>query len=188
LFAAVRTTPSDPPRKADVYDLEQLIQDQVAAEVGVQVLDGTLGVTDLLTDHFVRDLHLRLYAPVWDWGGRQRARETNIGIAPEHIAVELRSSLDDLRYQWEHRGDGVTPRLLGIATHAGLVRIHPFIDGNGRLTRLIADLVFLAAQDDGPLLSYDWNLDRRAYIRLLGEYDQTRDPRPLADFVQVIEL
>ncbi|GAB7065924.1 Fic family protein [Mycolicibacterium hodleri] len=35
-----------------------------------------------------------------------------------------------------HRGATPRPR-----------RIHPFVDGNGRTTRLLADLVFAAAQD-----------------------------------------
>ena len=165
--------------------MEQQIQDILAEELVEQVLVGVLGVADLLTDHFVRDLHRRLYAPVWEWGGRQRARETNIGIAPEHIAVELHHSLDDLRYRSEHE-PGMTPRALGIAVHAALVHIHPF-DGNGRVTRLLADLVFLAAQDDEPLLAYDWEIDRRTYIRLLGNYDQNRDPSELVAFIPVTE-
>jgi len=177
----------DPIRKADLYDLEQLIQDEVADEYVARVLDGDLTTADLLTDHVVRELHRRLYGPVWEWGGRQRSRETNIGIAPDRIAVELRNLLDNLRWQWEH-GTGITARFLGIAAHAALVHIHPFVDGNGRVTRLIADLVYLAAQDDEPVMAYDWDLDRRTYIRLVGEYDETRNPARLVDFNQVIEL
>ncbi len=82
----------------------------------------------------------------------------------------------------------MTPRALGIAAHAALVHIHPFVDGNGRVTRLLADLVFLAAQDDDLVLAYDWDIDRRSYIRLLGEYDMTRNPLPLVKFIPVVEL
>lgn len=187
LTAEAREVLGEPIRKADLYDLEQQIQDQVADELVGAVVDGTLTVSELLTDHFVRGLHQRLYAPVWEWGGRQRSRETNIGIAPERIAVELRNTLDDLRYRWEHQAD-VTPRALGIAAHAGLVRIHPFVDGNGRSMRLVADFVFLAAQDDEPLFAYDWEIDRPAYIRLLGRYDETRDPTQLVELVPVVDL
>lgn len=187
LTDAAREALGDPIRKADLYSLEQLIQDEVADEYVAHVIDGSLTTHQVLTDHLVRELHERLYGPVWQWGGRQRARETNIGIAPEHIAVELRSSLDDLRWQWEH-GTGISPRWLGIAAHAALVRIHPFVDGNGRVTRLLADLVHLAAQGDEPLMAYDWEIDRGAYIRLLGQYDRTRDPTPLVNLVQVMEL
>lgn len=37
-------------------------------------------------------------------------------------------------------------------------------------------------------MGYDWDLDRRAYIRLLREYDMTHDPTALAEFVNVVEL
>lgn len=178
----------DPIRKADLYDLEQRIQVEVADEWWGNLLDFNVPVRDLLNDHFARDLHRRLYAPVWEWGGRQRSRETNIGIAPEHIAVEMRNALDDLSYQWEHQRS-IDARTLGIATHAALVRIHPFVDGNGRVTRLLADLVYLAAQTGWePIHAYDWEIDRSTYLRLLRKYDTTREPSALAQFIPVINL
>ncbi|BBY34519.1 hypothetical protein BST33_10625 [Mycolicibacter minnesotensis] len=186
LTARAREVLGEPIRKADLYDLEQQIQDEIADDLMGKVFAGSLTVSDLLTDHFVRDLHRRLYALVWMWGGRQRSRETNIGIAPERIAVELRSSLESLLYRFRHQGD-LTPRALGIAAHAAIVHIHPFIDGNGRVTRLLADLVFVAAQEDGPMLGYDWDVDREIYIRLLRQYDRTLDPTDLVEFIPVFE-
>ena len=178
----------NPIRKADLYDLEQRIQVEVADEWWGNLLNFNVPMRDLLDDHFVRDLHRRLYAPVWEWGGRQRRRETNIGIAPEHIAVEMRNALDDLNYHWKHQ-TGMDARTLGIAAHAALVRIHPFVDGNGRVTRLLAELVYLAGQTGWePVYTYDWEVDRATYIRLLREYDVTRDPRALAEFIAVINL
>lgn len=188
LTPAVREVLGEQIRKADLYDLEQQIQDRVADELWADLLNGNVPVRELLTDYFIRDLHRRLYAPVWEWGGRQRSLETNIGIAPERIAVETRNALDNLSYQWEHHVE-TSARHLGIAVHAALVHIHPFVDGNGRATRLLADLVFLSAQTGlEPLLAYDWEIDRQAYIRLLGEYDRTHDPAALADFIPVVEI
>ncbi|MCC4249337.1 MULTISPECIES: Fic family protein [Microbacterium] len=109
-------------------------------------------------------------------------------VEPERIAVELRGSLDNIRYRWE-RTDDWTARELGIAVHAESVRIHGFVDGNGRTTRLLADLVFLAAQDAEAIAeTYDWDIDKRRYIALLRQYDVTRDPQPLAEFVPVQRL
>lgn len=187
LTEQARALLGEPSLKADLYDLEQLIQAEVADELVQRVLQGVLPVEELLTDLFVRELHRRLYGPVWSWGGRQRLRETNIGVAPEQITVMLRTSLDDLRFRWLH-GDGMPARSLGITAHAALVHIHPFVDGNGRATRLLADLVFLAAQGDSGVLAYNWDVDRDQYIRLLREYDATRDPRALTSFVPVAPL
>lgn len=187
LTSEARELLGDPVRKADLYDLEQQIQSQVADDLLRLVLDGTLSVTDLLNDHFVRELHRRMYAPVWTWGGRQRSRETNIGIAPGQISVAFRDALQDLRYRWETAHD-LTARELGISAHAALVHVHPFVDGNGRVTRLLADLVFVSAQDEDVMLAYDWEFDRDSYIRRLREYDQTRDASALIDFVPVVEI
>jgi fido (protein-threonine AMPylation protein) len=116
-----------------------------------------------------------------------RKRELNIGVSPWQIAVELHDSLETIRYRWTHTDDW-TPREAGIATHAETVRIHPFAAGNGRITRLLGDLVFLAAEDADLLEQYDWELDKPRYITLLRQYDAHRDPRDLAAFVPVRPL
>lgn len=72
-----------------------------------------------------------------------------------------------------------------IVVHADIVRIHPFTDGNGRTTRLLADLVFAAAQDTATPDLYDWDLDKRRYIDLLREYDESRDPSALVEIVEL---
>jgi fido (protein-threonine AMPylation protein) len=171
--------------KAEIYDLEQAFEDALREELTPRVAEGDLPVSDLLIDSFIRELHRRLYGDIWTWAGRYRLREINISfIPPEQVAVQLRQSLENLLYRWEYTNDW-TPRELGIAAHAEVVRIHPFVDGNGRSTRLLADLVFLAAQDGPDLDRYDWDLDKPAYIRLLQAYDRHRDPRDLATFIRV---
>ena len=101
--------------------------------------------------------------------------------------MELRGSLDTIRYRWEHTGDW-TAQQFGIVTHAEEVRIHPFVDGNGRSTRLHADLIFLAPQETEKPKLYDWQLDKRHYIDLLRAYDQHRDPKALAAFIETVSV
>lgn len=182
LLPAVRELLGESITKAAVYDLEQAFHEEATEELLTAVFDGALTLDELLTDHFVRELHRHLYGDIWTWAGVFRTRELNIGVAPEHIAVELRGSMDGIRHRWRHTTDW-TPRQLGIAVHADTVRIHPFTDGNGRTTRLLADLVFAAAQDAETPELYDWQLDKRRYIDLLQQYDRHRDPRELADFI-----
>lgn len=187
LTARARALLGDDPTKADLYDAEQAVLADVSEHLLDDVADGALGLDEILSDHFLRDLHLKLYGDIWTWAGRFRTRELNIGIAPEQIAVALRTFLENARYRWQHTEDW-TARELGIAVHAETVRIHPFIDGNGRTTRLLADLLFLAAQGDESLEAYDWAVDKDRYIDLLREYDRTRDPLPLAAFIPVIPI
>ena len=56
-------------------------------------------LADILTDAFLRDLHQKRYGDLWTWAGRYRTRDLNIGVDPERIAVELRGSLDNIRYR-----------------------------------------------------------------------------------------
>jgi len=173
----------EPITRAAVYDLEQGLQDRVTDELMPAAIDGSLPLDALLNDYFVRDLHARLFGPVWNWAGRWRRTEVNIGVAPERIAVELRNALDAIAYRWDHTDDW-TPRQLGIVVHAETVRVHPFADGNGRTTRLLADLVFAAVQDPTEV-QYEWDLEKARYIELLRAYDQNRDVADLAAFVGV---
>lgn len=172
-----------PITRAAVYDLEQGLQDRVFDELMPSALDGSVPLDLLLSDYFVRDLHTRLFGRVWSSAGRWRRLELNIGVAPEQIAVDLRNTLGTIAYRWQHTNDW-TPRQLGIVVHAETVRIHPFVDGNGRTTRFLADLVFAAVQDPTEL-QYDWELDKTRYIELLRTDEGHRDVAELAAFVGV---
>lgn len=186
LLPHVIETLGTPIRKTDVFDLESAVLQDVAANLIADVFGGELTLDEMLTDHFLRDLHRQLYGDIWAWAGRWRSRDVNIGVAPEQIAVELRTAMDNIRYRWENTTDW-SARELGIATHADGVRIHPFTDGNGRTTRLHADLVFLAAQRP-PTHQYDWEVDKSTYIDLLREFDRHRDVTELAEFIGVRAL
>ncbi|MBD7919014.1 Fic family protein [Cellulomonas sp. Sa3CUA2] len=99
------------------------------------------------------------------------------------LSPRTSSALSSRVYRWQHTSDW-TAHQLGIALHAETVRIHPFADGNGRSTRLLADLTLLAAQGaDEPPATYDWDVDKRQYIESLRRYDQHRDPTELATIV-----
>ncbi len=92
--------------------------------------------------------------------------------------------MDNLRYRWDAVHD-LDPKTLGLLAHVAVVRIHPFVDGNGRATRLLTDVV-LAAAATGDVIRFDWDIDRRAYIDALVHYDDGRDITPLAELAQVV--
>ncbi|MCY4461594.1 MAG: mobile mystery protein B [Albidovulum sp.] len=94
---------------------------------------------DLLTEKFLRQLHKRLFGDVWDWAGKLRMTERNIGIEPVQIPVGLRMAFDDAEC-WIER-ETFPPDEIAVRLHHRLVAIHPFPNGNGRTTRLMGDLV-----------------------------------------------
>jgi Fic-DOC domain mobile mystery protein B len=94
---------------------------------------------DILSEEFICALHKRMYGDVWRWAGQFRTTERNIGVEPWKIAPDLRMLLDDAKYWVEHQS--YRPDEIAIRFHHRLVAIHPFPNGNGRCSRLAADLL-----------------------------------------------
>ncbi|MEO8883664.1 MAG: mobile mystery protein B [Devosia sp.] len=94
---------------------------------------------DYLTEAFVQQLHKAMFGDVWRWAGTLRTREVNIGVPPHLIRQHLRVALDDVRYWTEHQTYEVYETAARL--HHRLVSVHPFPNGNGGHTRLMADLL-----------------------------------------------
>ncbi len=94
---------------------------------------------DLLSLDYVRRLHRQMFGDVWSWAGTWRRRQTNIGVAPAMIPERTQGLLNDARYWLEHAT--YEPDELAVRLHHQMVLIHPFPNGNGRHTRLLADLL-----------------------------------------------
>lgn len=115
-------------------------------EQGERWAFGRLGRQDLLSESFVRSLHRRMFGDVWRWAGVYRSTGKNIGVAPEQILTQLKLLVDDATHWIEkktHSPDEICMRL-----HHRLVWIHPFVNGNGRHTRLMADLLIVSLGGD----------------------------------------
>lgn len=140
---------------------------------------------DLLSEEFLRELHKRLFGEVWAWAGKFRKTERNIGIEPMRIPVELKTAFDDANYWIEN--ETFVPDEIAVRLHHRLVAIHPFPNGNGRTTRLMADLV--AVQVDQKAFTWgrqnltDINETRARYITALRAADN-HDIGPLMEFAR----
>jgi Fic-DOC domain mobile mystery protein B len=93
----------------------------------------------LFSEKFVKDLHKRMYGEVWKWAGAFRESEKNLGIKSYLIPAELKVLLDDALFWVEN--DTYSPDELAIRFKHRLVSIHCFSNGNGRHSRLMADLI-----------------------------------------------
>jgi Fic-DOC domain mobile mystery protein B len=96
----------------------------------------------LLDPKFIRNLHRHMLGEVWKWAGTYRTLGANVGVDPRIIQVELRKLLDDARYWLDHAT--YSPDEIAVRFHHRLVAIHPFPNGNGRISRLMADLLIAA--------------------------------------------
>jgi len=120
---------------------------------------------------FLQQLHRDMFGKVWSWAGEFRTTQTSIGVEAIHIRQALYQLMDDLKF-WEKAWDyqDTATRL-----HYSLIKIHPFLNGNGRCSRLFTDL-WLLSMDKEMLDWGDENIDnvndtRKKYILALKEVD-----------------
>lgn len=93
----------------------------------------------ILTEDFVQKLHKRMYGDVWDWAGEFRKTNKNLVIDKWQIPTELRYLLDDTRYWIENNTYPADE--IAIRFKHRIVAIHCFPNGNGRHSRLMADII-----------------------------------------------
>ncbi|WP_019195358.1 mobile mystery protein B [Afipia birgiae] len=143
------------------------------------------GINTLLTEDFSKSLHKRMFGEVWKWAGVYRQNELNIGIEPHLVAAEVPALFDNARFWVENKT--FPPDEIAVRLHHRLTQIHGFPNGNGRHSRMMADLLIEkfecepfawgngSIQDTGTL--------RNAYIGALRSAD-AHDFRPLLEFAR----
>ncbi len=94
-------------------------------------------IPEVLSEGFCRDLHSRMFNKTWKWAGTFRQSDKNMGCDWTLVAVKLNQLLGNAKY-WMDNGT-FAPDELAARFHHALVWIHPFPNGNGRHSRMMAD-------------------------------------------------
>ena len=173
--------PSITSRK-DLNEFEQLNIEQAIQ----WTLSRTFTAAEFFTEAFTRELHRRMFGGVWKWAGVFRETNKNIGVDKFEIGVELRQLNDDCLYWIEHRTYGEDE--ISVRYKHRLVFIHCFPNGNGRHSRLMADILVEKILG-GPI--FTWGSadldgesdDRKTYISALRKADRG-DIGPLIKFAR----
>jgi Fic-DOC domain mobile mystery protein B len=140
---------------------------------------------DVLSEKFVRDLHKQMLGDVWRWAGDFRKSERNLGIPFYEITMQLRQLLDDTKGWIEYAS--YPPDEIAVRFHHRLVKIHPFPNGNGRHSRLMADLLVMRLGGErfswgSANLQADGDLRGRYIAALKSAYNH--DTAPLLAFAR----
>lgn len=141
---------------------------------------------DILNEPFVKQLHRRMFGNVWEWAGRFRRSDKNIGGTWSQIPMAIRNLCDDARLWIKLRNEPADET--AVRFHHRLVLIHPFPNGNGRHARLMTDLL-IENTLNRPRFTWGGNdlskasEVRRRYIVALRAADGG-DYRPLGEFVR----
>lgn len=129
----------------------------------------------ILSESFIQELHNRMYRNVWRWAGEYRKTNKNIGVDKLDIPVALKSLIDDASYWIEH--NEYEPEEFAIRFKHRLVSIHCFPNGNGRHSRMIADIIVEKIFHQ-PVFSWgsknqsDENDSREKYLKALRKADK----------------
>lgn len=103
-------------------------------------------------------------------GNRMTGEVSFMPPPPEEVPLQMRELIE-----WLNSSQQLHPVIVAGITHYELVRIHPFVDGNGRAARALATLVlYLRKFDIKQFFALDdyYDSDRRSYNNALKSVDE----------------
>lgn len=139
------------------------------------LLTSRLKKEKILTEGFIKKLHTKMFGRVWAWAGEFRRSEKNIGVKWININVDLKVLINDTTFWIDNN---VYPEdEIAIRFKHRLVNIHCFPNGNGRHSRIMADIIIESVFEKEI---FSWNQSnmvkadetRKAYITAIREADK----------------
>lgn len=133
---------------------------------------------DDLTERIVMELHYLILKGIdRENAGRYRSVPVRISgsshLPPQpYLLVKL---MEDYFHHYNQQKEAIHPVILAAEMHERLATIHPFIDGNGRTSRLVMNLVLLQNGYTIANLKGD-NASRIAYYKALEKVQVHNDP------------
>lgn len=119
-------------------ELDEL--EQLNIEKAVEwTLENKFSKEKILSEKFIKLVHKKMLGNVWEWAGKFRRSEKNIGVEWIRIGVELKMLLDETKYWIEN--NTYSSDEIAIRFKHRLVNIHCFPNGNGKHSRLMADII-----------------------------------------------
>lgn len=142
--------------------------------------------SEILSENFIKQLHQKMFGDVWRWAGTIRKTNKNMGVDKYQVEVELRKLIADTEYMITNK---TWPEdELAIRFKYRIVTIHCFANGNGRHSRLMADVI--VSQIFGKDV-FSWGMkspapdgsQRKDYINAMREADRG-NMEPLLNFAR----
>ena len=132
---------------------------------------------------WMQELHYEMFSNVWDWAGKFRQVELSIGIKAYLVPTSLKELVDDIDYWSKNKTFDIYETSARI--HHRAVQIHPFLNGNGRWSRMLANIYLrqnglMPIKWQEELLSSE-NPKREEYIKALKLADN-------GDYKALIEI
>lgn len=168
--------------QAELNELEQLNIERAVE----WTIHSNLKPERILSDKFIKNLHKRMYGDVWKWAGEFRKSNKNIGVEWIKIGVDLKYLLDDAKYWIDN--NTFSEEEISIRFKHRLAAIHCFPNGNGRHSRMMADIIMESIFGREIFSWHQSNMikaddTRKKYITSLKKADNG-DIKPLIEFAK----
>ncbi len=144
-----------------------------------------IGKKEELDENKIKDIHEILTENIMQ-GGIYRSTDVVITGA-KHTPPTPNEMYNQLRFFYEEMQKNLTtmnPIELATWTHAEFVKIHPFLDGNGRTSRLIMNYQLM---NNGYLPVSIKVEDRLEYYNVLDLYATTGNLKPFIELIENLE-
>ena len=170
-------------------------------DTAVKAIENAVSGDRELNEVFIRNLHRILLKEPYEKEaetpeGQRVTRTISIGdykVAPNNVRTstgetyyftppdQVKSAMSDL-IDWYRakESEGEHPIIIAATFHYRFVRIHPFDDGNGRMARLLMNMILIK---HGYTVSLIRQENRNDYINHLERADRTED---LTEFISYI--
>lgn len=137
-----------------------------------------------LDENIVKDIHFILMENILVGGVYRNVEVRIIGAkhkppAPSEMYYQIKEFFSNINSKSD-----LNPIELAAWTHAEFVKIHPFIDGNGRTSRLIMNYQLMRNEFLPVSINTE---DRLEYFNLLEEYAVNGNLAPFVDFIAKLE-
>jgi fido (protein-threonine AMPylation protein) len=154
----------------------------------------------VLDERLIRALHYNIFNGVRDFAGRCRSDDwgsERLTFGPHRsthrseVAAEVKQTFEKFgaalhRLESNPSDSDYDRETLRVALllHAAIIRIHPFEDGNGRSSRMLANVV-LVRLGLRPII---WEVPKQEYLAALNHYFASGDVTPLLDLALTVLL
>ncbi|MCW5201401.1 Fic family protein [Desulfobulbus sp. US4] len=149
---------------------------------GIDFIKSLVEKKESLTEDTVKKVHSLILRSIDDSeAGHYRRQNVRI-LGARHIppqSFKIPRLMNDF-IEWFHTNEySISPPELAAEIHYKIVMIHPFIDGNGRVARLLMNLILMKHGYPPAIIL---KVDRRKYYRVLNEANLGKS-EPYEDFI-----
>jgi Fic-DOC domain mobile mystery protein B len=147
--------------------------------------------TTWLRPEFIRQVHRDMFGELWDWAGKYRTVNLNLGVDWHQIQEHVARLCGDFTY-WDSEQSKMPVFEIAARLQSHLTRIHPFKNGNGRHARLITDIFFHSRKMKLPRWPQIQRLSqgdrlRKDYVAAMKKADQEDYSGLIAFFEECIQ-